>query len=278
MDFVLQYPNWLLIAAVLVSGFLLFSPKGRKVSGATLGVTPVQAVQLINHQRAVVVDVRPADQFEAGHIVNARNLPFDALSAETAASSLPKNKTLPLIVTCGTGMLSQKALAILKNAGYENVQSLQGGLKEWIKSEMPLEKSAASGTERDASKSASKPVPNKGGAKKNARKNARTENAKPDADPQAGSAVAVPALDALNDSASVKDTAETGQIADETMVGEQAVEEQAEKSQDEMVQTPTTVADTEAPADAEESSEEEASPLNSSTDQDTSKQTGAKAQ
>jgi rhodanese-related sulfurtransferase len=51
-----------------------------------------------------------------------------------------KNKTLPLILVCQSGARSGRALAAAKKLGFDNVQSLGGGLKAWTAAGLPLEK------------------------------------------------------------------------------------------------------------------------------------------
>jgi rhodanese-related sulfurtransferase len=45
-----------------------------------------------------------------------------------------------VVVVCAAGMRSAKAAAQLKSMGYENVQSLAGGLKAWRAANLPIEK------------------------------------------------------------------------------------------------------------------------------------------
>ena len=70
--------NWFLILAALVSGGLLLWPlvTGGGLSG---GLKPTDAVLLINREKAVVVDVCGADEFAAGHVTGARNIPLPEL-------------------------------------------------------------------------------------------------------------------------------------------------------------------------------------------------------
>jgi rhodanese-related sulfurtransferase len=130
--------NWLLIAAALVSGGLLLWPKLRAGNQAG-SATPAEAVQLINRERAVVVDVSEPAEFAAGHIVNSKNVPFGGLETST---DLPKNKALPLVVVCPTGARAGRAVGILRKLGYENARALGGGLKAWRDATLPTEKSA----------------------------------------------------------------------------------------------------------------------------------------
>jgi rhodanese-related sulfurtransferase len=128
--------NWHLIALALVSGGLLLWPLLRSV--ATPGLEPTAAVQLINREKAVVVDVCQPDEFAQGHIVGSRNIPLADLEAKLA--STVKNKSLPLILVCQTGMRSGRAVAIAKKLGYEQAQSLAGGLQAWKTATLPVEK------------------------------------------------------------------------------------------------------------------------------------------
>ena len=129
--------NWMLISIALASGGLLLWPvlQGAAVSG----LAPAAAVQLINRQKAVVVDVCDAAEFAAGHIVGSKNIPLADLESKLASSV--KNKTLPLILVCHSGARSGKAVAIAQKLGYAEVQTLGGGLTEWRAANLPVEKS-----------------------------------------------------------------------------------------------------------------------------------------
>jgi rhodanese-related sulfurtransferase len=135
MSFIVN--NWMLISIALVSGGLLLWPVIQ--GAATAGLTPAAAVQLINREKAVVVDVCETNEFAAGHVTGAKNIPLSELEAKLVASV--KNKTLPLILVCQTGARSGRALAIAKKLGYEQAQSLGGGLGAWRAANLPVEKS-----------------------------------------------------------------------------------------------------------------------------------------
>jgi rhodanese-related sulfurtransferase len=126
--------NWMLIVVAVVSAVMLMMPA---LSGGA-GLNPSQAVQLMNHQKAVVIDVCEAKEFAAGHIVGARNIPLGAL--EKQLEGAVKNKQLPLILVCASGMRSGRAVAVAKKLGFENVQSLAGGMGAWRGANMPVAK------------------------------------------------------------------------------------------------------------------------------------------
>jgi rhodanese-related sulfurtransferase len=128
--------NWMLLAIALGSATMLFVPVLQNAGG---GLSPDGAVMLINREKAVVVDVCEAEEFAAGHVGGAKNVPLNQLEDKLAAAV--KNKTLPLILVCQTGARSARAVAIAKKLGYENTQSMQGGLKAWQTAALPLEKS-----------------------------------------------------------------------------------------------------------------------------------------
>jgi rhodanese-related sulfurtransferase len=134
MDFLIH--NWALISVALVSGGMLAWPliKG----GAGGGLSTANAVQLINREKAVVVDVSETEEFAAGHIGGARNVPLNEL--EERLPAMVKNKALPVLLVCPTGARASRALAIAKKLGYEKAQVLGGGLKAWKEANLPVEK------------------------------------------------------------------------------------------------------------------------------------------
>ena len=128
--------NWMLISVALASGAMLLWPV---IQGATsTGLSAAHAVQLINRERAVVVDVSDAQEFAAGHVGGARNVPVAQL--EQRLPEVVKNKALPLILVCATGARANRALAVAKKLGYEKAQVLAGGLKAWKEANLPVEK------------------------------------------------------------------------------------------------------------------------------------------
>ncbi len=128
--------NWTLIAIAVASGGMLLWPVLQ--GAAAVGLDPAAAVQLINREKGVVVDVCEPAEFAAGHVGGAKNIPLADLEAKLAAAV--KNKTLPLILVCQSGARSARAVAVAKKLGYEQAQSLSGGLTGWKAANLPLEK------------------------------------------------------------------------------------------------------------------------------------------
>lgn len=128
--------NWMLIAVALSSAAMLLWPS--LSNGGPGGVTADGAVQLINREKAVVIDVCEAHEYAAGHVAGAKNIPFGQLENKLAATV--KNKALPLILVCHSGARSSRAISIAKKLGYEKAVSLSGGTSAWRSANLPVER------------------------------------------------------------------------------------------------------------------------------------------
>ncbi|MFT6589387.1 MAG: rhodanese-related sulfurtransferase [Rhodoferax sp.] len=135
MKFILD--NWMIMSVALASAAMLFWPLIKGATGGSL--TAEGAVQLINREKGVVIDVCETAEFAAGHINGAKNVPFGLL--EDKLPSAVKNKALPVILVCQSGARSSRAVAIAKKLGYAQAQSLAGGLGAWRAANLPVEKS-----------------------------------------------------------------------------------------------------------------------------------------
>ncbi len=134
MKFVID--NWTLIAVAMASAGMLFWPVLKGATGG--GLDAAQAVQLINREKAVVIDVCEANEYAAGHVGGAKNIPLNQL--EEKLPGVVKNKALPVILVCQSGARSNRAVAIAKKLGYEQAQSLAGGLGAWRSANLPVER------------------------------------------------------------------------------------------------------------------------------------------
>ena len=129
--------NWMLISIALASGGMLVWPL--IASGMNAGALSASgAVQLINREKAVVIDVSEVEEFAAGHVGGAKNVPFGQLEDNLPAAV--KNKALPVILVCTTGARANRAVAVARKLGYAQAQALNGGLKAWKDANLPLEK------------------------------------------------------------------------------------------------------------------------------------------
>ncbi|HXH02953.1 MAG TPA: rhodanese-like domain-containing protein [Candidatus Competibacteraceae bacterium] len=136
IPFVLK--NWYLFAAlVVILGLLVGGEIMRKLRGIP-AINPTQALQLINHQDAVVLDIRDGGEFRTGHIPEARHVPLSEL--ESRLGELAKFKDRPLIVYCNSGARAIQACTRLKKEGFTAVHNLSGGLPAWVNAGLPVHK------------------------------------------------------------------------------------------------------------------------------------------
>lgn len=133
MKFIID--NIFLIAIAVLSGGALIAHTWQRVGAK---VTALQATQLINQGKTLVLDVRSAEDFAAGHIRDAKNIPFKELKGRVA--ELEKFKARPVVVVCNKGLQSTKAASLLKKEGFEEAVSLLGGMDEWQSQSLPLAK------------------------------------------------------------------------------------------------------------------------------------------
>jgi rhodanese-related sulfurtransferase len=127
---------WLVAGLTAALAAVLFYEL-RLRSRGTAHVTSADAVRLIN-KGALVIDVRKPEDFEKGHIVNARNIPLERVAQGDDAIKKQKNKIL--LAVCADGVSSGRAASHLRKAGYENAFSLKGGLTGWRADNLPLVK------------------------------------------------------------------------------------------------------------------------------------------
>ena len=137
MDKILEFTSnhVVLVSILLISFFLVvFSELRRKASGL-INVEAGDAVKLINND-ALVIDIRSAEAFARGHIVNARNIPSDEL--DTRLSKLEQFKANPVIAVCDNGITSTRAVNTLRGAGFESAYGLKGGMTSWSQAGLPV--------------------------------------------------------------------------------------------------------------------------------------------
>lgn len=133
IEFIQRHPLIVGLAALLAILAVVIEFRHRSRGGIAVG--PMQAVQLMN-SGAAVIDVRSAEQFAAGHIIDARNIAHDQLA--TQADSLKKYREKPVIVYCDTGATAGTAAKSLAAAGFTKVLNLTGGLNAWRQDNLPV--------------------------------------------------------------------------------------------------------------------------------------------
>lgn len=140
-EWVVFVTNHWILASLL--GVVLFAFILNEMIGGHFGskqeVSAERAVQLMNHQEAVVFDVRPEAAFLDGHIVGAEQV--TAASLDKKMSHLQKYLKKPIIVATPIGQDTGKMVGLLQQKGFVQVFVLSGGVQGWKSAGMPLIKS-----------------------------------------------------------------------------------------------------------------------------------------
>ncbi|MBJ7223418.1 MULTISPECIES: rhodanese-like domain-containing protein [unclassified Brenneria] len=135
MPFISKHPILSLAWVALLVAVIVLTVKSKlsKVKEVVRG----EAIQLINKEDAVIVDIRNRDDYRRGHIANAFNLlPNDIKNG--SVGELEKHKAQPVIVVCANGISSREAADNLLKAGFERVLVLKDGLAGWSGENLPL--------------------------------------------------------------------------------------------------------------------------------------------
>jgi rhodanese-related sulfurtransferase len=131
--------NLLMFAVALTSGAMLLWPLLRRAGGGP-AVGTAEATRLINREDALVLDVREAGEYGAGHVLGAKSVPLARLEANDVPNEVAKRKDKPIIVYCERGDSAPKAAAALRKNGYEKAFALTGGIAGWRQAGLPVEK------------------------------------------------------------------------------------------------------------------------------------------
>ena len=127
----------LFLVACLSGAMLLWPLLGNRLRGVK-EVGMAEALQLINHKNAFVLDVREESEFNSGHILNSRLIPLGKLNERIG--ELERYREKPIVVVCRSGQRSTAACVLLGKQGFSQAYNLAGGVLAWQKANLPLEK------------------------------------------------------------------------------------------------------------------------------------------
>ncbi len=126
--------HWELFGALAIILFLL--ARTWLGSAAVSMLMPTEAIQLINHKDALVVDVRTDKEYQQGHMMNALHIPLGVL--DNRISELQTYKAGAVIMVCCSGARSGQAAGKLKKLGFVDVHNLGGGMMAWERANLPV--------------------------------------------------------------------------------------------------------------------------------------------
>lgn len=133
---------------VLMYSFILFAATGPislaqdQTSHVTLTfITPTEVNKLLKDNKAILVDVREADEITLGLAGSAQWMPLSKMKNEETQfmnflNALPKDKLI--VLYCAGGKRAAKAQVELENRGYQTAN--MGGFSEWLKAQLPIKK------------------------------------------------------------------------------------------------------------------------------------------
>jgi rhodanese-related sulfurtransferase len=128
------------LIVVLIGAIVYVSSMNKQPALKSFGdFAPQVFSQELNTGNYTLVDVRAADEFNAGHIVNAKQADFNNPQAFSKfLNTLDKNAKY--LIYCRTGIRSAKAMQLMQDKGFINVHDLVGGYTAWVSSNLPTEK------------------------------------------------------------------------------------------------------------------------------------------
>ena len=134
-DLIFQFlgEQWILVAALATTLGMLILHETRK-AGPALSIS--EAVQLVNNEEGVFLDIRDAGDYARGHITDALHIPAATLAKR--AGELEKFREKPVVVVCKMGQSAGPATKSLRAQGFSRAQKLSGGMMEWDAQKLPV--------------------------------------------------------------------------------------------------------------------------------------------
>ncbi len=136
IEFAQRHPI-LVMGFVAVLGLIIWVEWGR-LTRKYKQLDTNQAVQLMNRDHSLVLDVREDKELGEGKIQEARHIALKDLDKRIA--ELNKHKDAPVLVYCRSGNRSGMACGMLTKAGFSDVNNLSGGFAAWESANLPISK------------------------------------------------------------------------------------------------------------------------------------------
>ncbi|MBA2656978.1 MAG: rhodanese-like domain-containing protein [Tatlockia sp.] len=128
------FNHWILWTLLILMLILIYINEFLSQKKRAKEVSPQEAVNLINHENAVVFDLRDVENFTKGHIIDARQTSAEDFSKK----NMDKYKDKPLILVCAKGLQSTSLATKLKEQGFVQAMALAGGLAAWQAADLPI--------------------------------------------------------------------------------------------------------------------------------------------
>lgn len=133
MKFIIN--NIFLISILLITAFMLFLPTLQRRGKH---IPPFLVTKKMNEGKVVILDVSKTTEYAEGHVRGAIHIPIEELSDKMARIERYKDATV--VIVCPNGSRAAKATSSLRKAGFKDVSSMEGGMKDWKSQNMPVVK------------------------------------------------------------------------------------------------------------------------------------------
>lgn len=121
-----------------------WSPEAQLVSadGKKMAISLEEAKKLFEAKKAVFLDARSPEDYRAGHVRGAKNLPWLEFSKyfDQAASDIAQDQTIIAYCDGETCHLSKELAKALSEMGFQNVRVLVNGWSLWVQNGLPIQK------------------------------------------------------------------------------------------------------------------------------------------
>jgi len=126
--------HWLqFVALIIVLGIIFLNERqGQKNKGKEL--SPQSVVKLINDDGVVIIDLRDAESYRKGHIIDA----IRATEEDFEKNSMDKYKDKKIILVCARGLQSASLAVKLRSLGFTDPMILSGGMNAWLAADLPV--------------------------------------------------------------------------------------------------------------------------------------------
>ena len=138
MEQIVQFAtnHWELCLALLVILILIYVNEMLSQKKRAKELSPEAAVEMINHESAIVIDIRDQELYQKGHIIDSVRVSADDFNKK----SLEKYKTKPIIIVCAKGIQAAALAAKLRTQEFTQPMVLAGGFAAWLSAGLPVVK------------------------------------------------------------------------------------------------------------------------------------------
>jgi rhodanese-related sulfurtransferase len=133
LEFIAHHPGLATASGALILVILLYELRMRAENRSA--VSPQDVIRLMN-QGALLLDLRPQEQYAAGHLQGARLMNGEQILK--ASDTLKKHKEKTVVVYDESGSLGGAAVRQLASQGFTRVFTLRGGLAAWRADNLPV--------------------------------------------------------------------------------------------------------------------------------------------